>query len=69
MNSPMSTPQIQITLKLGQPLNVEVLNVQGSSCTKLTEALDKLGKSSTTIKPEFYEEPNLHVTDRVNIGD
>jgi hypothetical protein len=69
LNSSMSAPKIQITLKLGQPLKVEVLDVRGSSCTKLTEALDKLGQSSTTIKPEFYEEANLRVTDSVNIGD
>ncbi|NEQ64315.1 MAG: DUF2997 domain-containing protein [Symploca sp. SIO2D2] len=65
----MSTPQIQITFKLGQPLKVEVLNAKGSSCTKLTEALDKLGETSTTLKSEFYEEPALQVTDSVSIGE
>lgn len=53
MNSPT---QIQITLKPGQPLKVEVLNAQGSTCTKLTQALDKLGTSSTTLKPEYYQD-------------
>lgn len=65
----MSQPQIQITLKLGQPLKVEVLNERGSSCTKLTEALHKLGETSATLKPEYYEEPCQQVSDRVNIGD
>ncbi|HAG84747.1 MAG TPA: hypothetical protein DCL61_27235 [Cyanobacteria bacterium UBA12227] len=65
----MSTPQIQITLKLGQPLKVEVLNAQGSNCKKITQALDKLGETSTTLKPEFYEQPNLQVIDSVNIGE
>jgi hypothetical protein len=50
-------PTITITLKLGEPIAVEVSGVQGSSCKALTKPLEQLGQvEQFTEKPEFYSQ-------------
>jgi hypothetical protein len=48
-------PTIKITLKLGEPMAVEVSGVQGSGCKSLTKPLANLGQiEKLTEKPEYY---------------
>jgi hypothetical protein len=59
-------PTIKITLKLGEPMAVEVSGVQGSSCKALTKPLESLGQiEKLTEKPEYYSQTvvsNITVT-------
>ena len=48
-------PQIVIDFLPDGTMKREVLNVQGTSCTELTKALDTIGQTDLTFKPEFYE--------------
>jgi hypothetical protein len=49
---------IKVTLKLGEPMAIEVIGAQGSSCKALTKPLEKLGAvENFTAKPEFYTQP------------
>ena len=50
-------PQIVIDFLPDGTMKREVLNVQGTSCTELTEPLDTIGQADLTSKPEFYELP------------
>ncbi|HAA28658.1 MAG TPA: hypothetical protein DCE56_14460 [Cyanobacteria bacterium UBA8553] len=52
--------KIKITQRKGQPLEVEVLNVTGDSCTELTVPLNQLGASQTQLKEEYFE-PSVSV--------
>ncbi len=57
----MSEPtKIKITQRKGQPLEVEVLNVTGDSCTEITAPLTQLGVSQTQLKEEYFE-PSISV--------
>jgi hypothetical protein len=50
-------PTITITLKLGEPIAVEVTGVQGSSCKALTKPLEQLGQvEQFREKPEYYSQ-------------
>ena len=65
----METPKIKITLKPGEPIKVEALNVKGSGCTAMTQPLMNLGEAgSTELKSEYYEEPNIQISNSVDIG-
>ena len=64
----MTQPQIKITQKLGEPLCVEILNVEGSSCQELTKSLEQLGQTQTTFKPEYYAQPSVQLNNEVNLG-
>jgi hypothetical protein len=49
---------IKVTLKLGEPMAIEVIGAQGSSCKALTKPLEQLGTvENFTAKPEFYTQP------------
>jgi hypothetical protein len=49
---------IKVTLKLGEPMAIEVIGAQGSSCKALTKPLEQLGVvENFTAKPEFYTQP------------
>jgi hypothetical protein len=49
---------IKVTLKLGEPMAIEVSGAQGSSCKALTKPLEQLGAvENFTAKPEFYTQP------------
>jgi Protein of unknown function (DUF2997) len=51
----METAAIKVTLKLGEPMAIEVVGAQGSSCKALTKPLEQLGVvENFTTKPEFY---------------
>jgi Protein of unknown function (DUF2997) len=51
-------PTIKVTLKLGEPMAIEVIGAQGSNCKALTKPLEKLGVvENFTAKPEFYAQP------------
>ncbi|MFB2922769.1 MULTISPECIES: DUF2997 domain-containing protein [Aerosakkonema] len=57
----MSEPtKIKITQRKGQPLEVEVLNVTGDSCTEITAPFNQLGISQTQLKEEYFE-PSISV--------
>jgi hypothetical protein len=65
----METPKIKITLKPGEPIKVEALNVKGSGCTAMTPPLMNLGEAgSTELKSDYYEEPDIQISSRVDIG-
>lgn len=50
-------PTIVVTLKLGQPIQAEVKNVQGGGCKALTRPLEALGQvEQFTPKPEYYDQ-------------
>jgi hypothetical protein len=50
-------PTITITLKLGEPIAVEVSGVQGSGCKALTKSLEQLGQvEQFREKPEYYSQ-------------
>jgi hypothetical protein len=50
-------PTITITLKLGEPIAIEVSGVQGSGCKALTKPLEQLGEvEQFREKPEFYSQ-------------
>jgi hypothetical protein len=50
-------PTIKITLKLGEPIAIEVSGVQGTGCKALTKPLEQLGQvEQFTEKPEFYSQ-------------
>lgn len=57
----MSEPtKIKIIQRKGQPLEVEVLNITGDSCTEITAPLNQLGVSQTQLKEEYFE-PSISV--------
>lgn len=58
----MTTVQIKITHRLGEALKVEVLNGEGRSCQDLTQPLEQLGASQTTLKAEYYQEAAVELT-------
>jgi len=65
----METPKIKITLKPGEPIKVEAFNIKGSGCTAMTQPLMNLGEAgSTELKSEYYEEPDIQISSRVDIG-
>jgi hypothetical protein len=66
----MTTPTVKITIKPGQPVKIEALNVQGSGCMALTQPLrEAFGETEAPIlKPEFYEEATVNVDSQVNVG-
>jgi hypothetical protein len=48
-------PTIKVTLKLGEPMAIEVTGVQGTGCKSLTKPLERLGTvERNTEKPEYY---------------
>jgi hypothetical protein len=48
-------PTIKVTLKLGEPMAIEVTGVQGTGCKSLTKSLERLGTVERhTEKPEYY---------------
>jgi Protein of unknown function (DUF2997) len=48
-------PTIKVTLKLGEPVAIEVTGVQGTGCKSLTKPLEQLGVvERLTEKPEYY---------------
>ncbi|MCU0567186.1 MAG: DUF2997 domain-containing protein [Oculatellaceae cyanobacterium Prado106] len=50
-------PTIKITLKLGEPMAVEVSGVRGNSCQSLTKPLEKLGSVAIlALKPEYFSQ-------------
>jgi Protein of unknown function (DUF2997) len=59
-------PTIKVTLKLGEPIAVEVTGVQGSGCKSLTQPLLQMGKvERLTEKPEYYTQmtaPTITIT-------
>jgi hypothetical protein len=59
-------PTIKVTLKLGQPMAIEVTGVQGTGCKSLTKPLEQLGVvERLTEKPEYYTQtvaPGLTIT-------
>jgi Protein of unknown function (DUF2997) len=51
-------PTIKVTLKLGEPMAIEVTGVQGTGCKSLTKPLEQLGTvERLTEKPEYYSQP------------
>jgi Protein of unknown function (DUF2997) len=51
-------PTIKVTLKLGEPMAIEVIGAQGANCKALTKPLEQLGVvENFTAKPEFYAQP------------
>jgi Protein of unknown function (DUF2997) len=50
-------PTIKVTLKLGEPMAIEVTGVQGTGCKSLTKTLEQLGTvERLTEKPEYYSQ-------------
>lgn len=64
----MQPVKIQIKIQPGQPLQVEVLNGQGTACQMLTQPLTNLGQTETTQKSEYYEEPKLQTHTNLQLG-
>lgn len=64
----MNQPQIQITQKLGQPLQVEVVGVAGSGCKALTQPLEKLGETQTQLKPEYDQSISMQIAEDVDLA-
>jgi Protein of unknown function (DUF2997) len=61
-NTNMDTA-IKVTLKLGEPMAIEVVGAQGSSCKALTKPLEQLGVvENFTPKTEFYAQPLITTT-------
>ena len=60
----------KITVKItpGQPMQVDVENAQGSSCTELTQPLEQMGAvESQQFKPEYFESSiSLNATTSLN---
>jgi hypothetical protein len=50
-------PTIKVTLKLGEPMAIEVTGVQGTGCKSWTKPLEQLGTvERLTEKPEYYSQ-------------
>ena len=62
----MMEPTIKVTLKLGEPMAIEVTGVQGTGCKSLTKPLERLGTvERLTEKPEYYTQtivPTMTIT-------
>ncbi|MDY6940875.1 MAG: DUF2997 domain-containing protein [Cyanobacteriota bacterium] len=63
-----NAPTIIITQKLGQPLQVEVEGVRGSSCTELTQPLNQLGVENIELKPEYHQEAQISTQTDAIVG-
>jgi hypothetical protein len=61
-------PQITITFQLDGQIKTEVKGVVGQSCQTLTQPLERLGATTTELKPEFYVTESISLTTPVTIG-
>ncbi len=52
----MNSSKIIVKITPGQPMQIDVQGVTGTSCTELTKPLEEMGVvESQELKPEYFE--------------